>query len=129
MKDSSIFITTVNIEEKVKQKDEINENGIQKTVGTVDFIVDPINSTKRIDLQEKDKNGKNKFEKLLGKTNDTIKTIAENLKQSVEDDENIEEIEIDFGIAFTQGLNIKLFEIGAKQSLNVKIKLKKKSNE
>jgi len=36
----------------------------------------------------------------------------------------LEEIELEFGISFTEKLSIKIFEASSNQSINVKLKLK-----
>jgi len=126
MENDEIFIRTIEVQTSKPEHKGLIE-GIQKTAGTFDMPVDVVNSAVKLDWGH-DKTPKDEpatFEKLLGKTNALIKTIANNLSESVEDVKNLSEMEIEFSLGFTEKLSILVFEFGSNQSLKVKIKLQK----
>jgi hypothetical protein len=120
---NDIFIRTIKIEEV--KKEEILQEGIQKTVGTLDMPIDVIDGMVKLKLRRENEEQESRFEKLLAQTNEVIHTIADNLSKSIENVAHLSEMEIEFGIGITEKLNLGIFELGANQSLKVKIKLAK----
>jgi len=117
MGDNEIYIRTTATE--VTNRNDYSQDGIQKTSKKAE------DGLEKIDLEVKEDN-KSKFDELLQKTNEIIHKIADNLSHSVDEVNNLTEMEIEFGIGFTQGLKLGIFETGSNQSINVKIKLQKK---
>jgi predicted nucleic acid-binding Zn-ribbon protein len=117
----------------VSISDFTSETGLKEGRQTTSIAMEAKASllTKIVDVNQEittDKGKKSKFEKLLENTNDAIKKIADKLGDSVNTENNISEMEIEFGIGFTEGLNLKIFEIGSNQSIKVKVKIQKQNS-
>ncbi len=117
-----IFIKTI----KTQEKNTGFASKTKKTAGTQDMLIDVVDGRVRMDLEKTDNGLPDKFTQLLDDTNLVIKEIADSLGNSVAEVENLEEMDVEFGIGNTEKLNLGVFELGGNQSLKVKIKLKKK---
>ncbi|GEM_PF-6483040 len=122
MKIQEIWVVTSKSENTKKDKPTV---GTFKTAGTLESSTDVVEGMVKFELEKTENDNENEFEKFLSKTNEVIKVVAENLSNSVENVENLSEMEIEFSLSFTEKLGIKIFEIGSQQSLKVKIKLQK----
>lgn len=125
--DEIIYISVIDSESKKIQDNRIHE-GIQKTAGILDMPIDVISGMVKVSLNKKNDKGQNKLNELLEHTNKTIGQIANSLSQSMGDVPNLAEMDIEFGIGFTEGLKLGIFGIGSQQSLKVKIKLQKEQH-
>lgn len=122
MEIKEVILTTIN------RKDEPAEiqQGIKKTAGFGEMPVDITRNKVTLSTERDNPDKPSKFENLLIQTNEVIELIASNLATSLNLNPNVSEMEIDFGISFTESLGIKIFELSSEQSISIKIKLLKK---
>lgn len=125
---------------KTKKEEPVKRTlreGTTKTLGTVDSLYDPVENGVRAILQKDKEKEESKgperkvdevhvLEKVIQKTNEVIKAVADNLVHLVEN-KNVSKLEVEFNIAFGQKLDIWLFEVGSEQSIKFNITLENSS--
>lgn len=117
-----IYVTTIKAQ---NGESEEPEEGTQQTVGTLDMPIDVVGSMVKMRVKKNKDEKESQFEKLLTRTNEAIKLVADKLTDSVKNTENVSELEVEFGISFTEKAGIKIFELSSQQSIKVRMKLQK----
>lgn len=119
-----IFITTFDLENTHKAPNSFQE-GFQKTHSRAELIPYHLQVMK-LDYKAKKPVDKQKtLEKALIKAKDAVTAVAKKLGESANEIENLSEMEIEFGIGFSQKLDLWLFGAGSDQTLKVKLKITK----
>lgn len=115
-----IYVTAV---KSNTQNDDEPIEGTHNTAETVDQPIDIIGSMVKMKVEKQKEEKQSQFEKLLVKTNEAINLVADNLSASLKNTENVSELEVEFGLSFTEKAGIKIFELSSQQSVKVKMKL------
>lgn len=123
-----------NIEIYIKTQADENQkkSGLQEGSSKLSARHDMMYHTirKKVALNEKDNENRTEEEKapflenILSKTNQVIDKVVENIAQNIKH-ENVKTVEVEFGISFSEKMNIYLFETGAQQSLKFKVTIEK----
>ncbi len=119
-----IYITTFELESKKLDPNSFQE-GFQKTFSRAELMLHHP-QVARLDFKTRKPEDKEKtLEKVLIKAKDAVTAVAKKLGESAHEIENLSEMEIEFGIGFSQKLDLWLFGAGSDQTLKVKLKLTK----
>lgn len=119
-----IYIKTFDLENKKLDPNSFQE-GFQKTHGRAELMAYHQQVMKLDFKSRKAEDSGKTLEKALVKAKDVVMVVAKKLGESVDEIENLSEMEIEFGIGFSQKLDLWLFDAGSEQTLKVKLKLTK----
>ncbi len=105
---------------------ETKDGFILRTISYEDNTENQVQKTSKSDRQKKKiEKVKSNLDEFMKNANNAVETMASQFSELIKGNDNVKNIDIEFGIAFNEKASVWVLEAGAAQSMKVKLTLTK----